>query len=244
MTLATHIAPVHCLPLLSHTPHTTHHLLQADCPEDVAAYIHRVGRTARYVSSGKGLVLLLPSERDAMLAQVGAEGLGRDDVAAWFRHCVCAAGHKRAIRRPRHGVADASGYWSLPASCNKVLLPLAPLATAVRVCSCCVLCLLCLQLEEAKVPMKQLKHNPAKVQPVTPALQALLSKDAELKVRGGGVRHAVLGCLAADSLLAACVGGQWPVGTHGAPSRAAAAGYPSALHPNCQQCFVGGTLLA
>ena len=31
------------------------------------------------------------------------------------------------------------------------------------------------QLEEAKVPVKQLKHNPAKVQPVTPALQALLA---------------------------------------------------------------------
>jgi hypothetical protein len=61
------------------------------------------------------------------------------------------------------------------------------------------------------VPMKQLKHNPAKVQPVTPALQALLSKDAELKVRGGGVRHAVLGCLAADSLLLHAWGasGQW-----------------------------------
>lgn len=43
-----------------------------------------------------------------------------------------------------------------------------------------------MQLEEAKVPIKQLKHNPAKVQPVTPALQALLSKDAELKVRGAG----------------------------------------------------------
>ncbi|PSC73011.1 DEAD-box ATP-dependent RNA helicase 32 [Micractinium conductrix] len=80
-------------------------VVQADCPEDVAAYIHRVGRTARYVSAGKGLLLLLPSEREGMLAQ----------------------------------------------------------------------------LEEAKVPVKQLKHNPAKVQPVTPALQALLSKDAELK---------------------------------------------------------------
>jgi hypothetical protein len=32
--------------------------------------------------------------------------------------------------------------------------------------------------------MKQLKHNPSKVQPITPALQALLSKDAVLKVRG------------------------------------------------------------
>ncbi len=27
-------------------------VLQVDCPEDVASYIHRVGRTARYVSGG------------------------------------------------------------------------------------------------------------------------------------------------------------------------------------------------
>ena len=25
-------------------------VLQVDCPEDVASYIHRVGRTARYIS--------------------------------------------------------------------------------------------------------------------------------------------------------------------------------------------------
>lgn len=49
---------------------------------------------------------------------------------------------------------------------------------------------LTLQLEEAKVPVKQLKHNPAKVQPVTPALQALLSKDQELKVRADAARRA------------------------------------------------------
>ena len=30
-------------------------VLQVDCPEDVAAYIHRVGRTARYVSGGSPL---------------------------------------------------------------------------------------------------------------------------------------------------------------------------------------------
>ena len=52
-------------------PRPAPHLpLQADCPEDTAAYIHRVGRTARYVSSGKGLLLLLPSEKEGMLAQV------------------------------------------------------------------------------------------------------------------------------------------------------------------------------
>ena len=33
-----------------------------DCPEDVAAYIHRVGRTARYLSGGKSVLFLMPSE--------------------------------------------------------------------------------------------------------------------------------------------------------------------------------------
>ena len=33
-----------------------------DCPEDVAAYIHRVGRTALYLSGGKSVLFLMPSE--------------------------------------------------------------------------------------------------------------------------------------------------------------------------------------
>jgi len=80
-------------------------VVQADCPEDVAAYIHRVGRTARYVNSGKGLLLLLPSEQEGMM--------------------------------------DA--------------------------------------LKEAKVQLKCLKYNKEKIQPVSPSLQALLSKDASVK---------------------------------------------------------------
>lgn len=32
-------------------------VLQLDCPEDAAAYIHRVGRTARYVSGDRHAVL-------------------------------------------------------------------------------------------------------------------------------------------------------------------------------------------
>ena len=80
-------------------------LQQMDCPEDVAAYIHRVGRTARYMASGHALLLLTPSEAPAMTQQ----------------------------------------------------------------------------LAQAKVPVKQLRHNPARVQPVGPALQALLSKSTELK---------------------------------------------------------------
>ncbi|KAL2913185.1 ATP-dependent RNA helicase dbp4 [Polyrhizophydium stewartii] len=42
-------------------------VVQVDCPEDAATYIHRVGRTARYESAGKALLLLLPSEKDGML---------------------------------------------------------------------------------------------------------------------------------------------------------------------------------
>lgn len=33
-------------------------VVQADCPEDVPSYIHRVGRTARYVSGAPELALV------------------------------------------------------------------------------------------------------------------------------------------------------------------------------------------
>jgi len=38
------------------------------------------------------------------------------------------------------------------------------------------------QLAEAKVPIKAIQINPDKTQPITPALQAILSKSQELKV--------------------------------------------------------------
>lgn len=45
-------------------------VLQFDCPEDADTYIHRVGRTARYKEGGEALLLLLPSEAEAMVAQL------------------------------------------------------------------------------------------------------------------------------------------------------------------------------
>lgn len=39
-----------------------HWVVQADCPEDSATYIHRAGRTARYCRGGESLLMLLPSE--------------------------------------------------------------------------------------------------------------------------------------------------------------------------------------
>jgi len=38
-------------------------VVQADAPEDMDMYIHRVGRTARYNAGGRSLLLLLPSEQ-------------------------------------------------------------------------------------------------------------------------------------------------------------------------------------
>ncbi|KFK27102.1 hypothetical protein AALP_AA8G334600 [Arabis alpina] len=37
-------------------------VIQVDCPEDVASYIHRVGRTARFNTKGNSLLFLTPSE--------------------------------------------------------------------------------------------------------------------------------------------------------------------------------------
>lgn len=47
--------------------------IQVDCPEDVAAYIHRVGRTARFTSEGNSLLFLLPSEREMLTKLQSAE---------------------------------------------------------------------------------------------------------------------------------------------------------------------------
>jgi ATP-dependent RNA helicase DDX10/DBP4 len=42
-------------------------VVQADAPEDKDTYIHRVGRTARYTSKGKSLLLVLPNEAEGFL---------------------------------------------------------------------------------------------------------------------------------------------------------------------------------
>lgn len=45
-------------------------VVQPDCPEDATTYIHRAGRTARYNKGGEALLVLLPSEEEAMLEQL------------------------------------------------------------------------------------------------------------------------------------------------------------------------------
>jgi len=79
-------------------------VLQMDCPEDVAQYIHRVGRTARFTAAGHALLYLTPGEQQ--MAQ---------------------------------------------------------------------------QLKESNIVVTPIKVNPNKLQTVTPAMQALISKSTELK---------------------------------------------------------------
>ncbi|KAL5730798.1 RNA helicase [Ranunculus cassubicifolius] len=45
-------------------------VVQVDCPENTAAYIHRVGRTARYHSGGRSVLFLMPSEEKRMLEKL------------------------------------------------------------------------------------------------------------------------------------------------------------------------------
>lgn len=58
-----------------------HWVLQMDMAEDVQTYVHRVGRTARFVSAGKALTFLDPSE-EAFLAQLEKSGISVKKVVA------------------------------------------------------------------------------------------------------------------------------------------------------------------
>ncbi|KAF8584632.1 DEAD-domain-containing protein [Ramaria rubella] len=57
-------------------------VLQLDAPEDADTYIHRVGRTARYESAGRGLLFLLPSEEDGMVNALKAKGVEIEQIKA------------------------------------------------------------------------------------------------------------------------------------------------------------------
>lgn len=57
--------------------------MQVDCPEDVASYIHRVGRTARYDSSGRSVLFLTPSE-EKMLDKLQAAKIPIKKLKVFF----------------------------------------------------------------------------------------------------------------------------------------------------------------
>ncbi|CAH2351786.1 ATP-dependent RNA helicase Dbp4p [[Candida] railenensis] len=50
-------------------------VIQVDCPEDSATYVHRVGRCARFGRKGKSMLMLLPSEEEAMLKKLESNNI-------------------------------------------------------------------------------------------------------------------------------------------------------------------------
>jgi ATP-dependent RNA helicase DDX10/DBP4 len=55
-------------------------VIQLDCPEDADTYIHRVGRTARFDAAGQALLFLLPSEKEAMQAELAKKKVPIEEV--------------------------------------------------------------------------------------------------------------------------------------------------------------------
>lgn len=51
-------------------------VIQVDCPEDAATYVHRVGRAARFGRQGRSLLMLLPSEEEGMLKRLDSSKIG------------------------------------------------------------------------------------------------------------------------------------------------------------------------
>lgn len=45
-------------------------VIQVDCPEDAATYVHRVGRAARFGRKGKSLLMLMPTEEEGFLKRL------------------------------------------------------------------------------------------------------------------------------------------------------------------------------
>jgi len=50
-------------------------VVQLDAPEDTSMYIHRVGRTARYNSGGRALLILLPAEERKIISDLNAANI-------------------------------------------------------------------------------------------------------------------------------------------------------------------------
>lgn len=50
-------------------------VVQLDCPEDVTQYIHRAGRSARNKTRGESLLVLMPSEEEAMIKELQEQNI-------------------------------------------------------------------------------------------------------------------------------------------------------------------------
>lgn len=65
-----------------------HWVVQLDCPEDATTYIHRVGRTARADRPGRSIMVLMPNEKDHMIAQLEKSKIQVDEIPTTEKHLM------------------------------------------------------------------------------------------------------------------------------------------------------------
>lgn len=55
-------------------------VIQMDCPDSANTYIHRAGRTARYEDNGESILVLMPSEEEAMVQNLAAKKIPLEKI--------------------------------------------------------------------------------------------------------------------------------------------------------------------
>jgi ATP-dependent RNA helicase DDX10/DBP4 len=76
-------------------------VIQLDAPEDTAMYIHRVGRTARYTSGGRALLVLMPSEEKKVISDLNAANVPIKKSTVNQKHTVSVASTAAALLAAR-----------------------------------------------------------------------------------------------------------------------------------------------
>lgn len=72
-------------------------VVQVDAPEDSAMYIHRVGRTARYNSGGRALLMLLPHEESHTNKQLEEKSIPIKKLTVNPKHKISVSSHAAAL---------------------------------------------------------------------------------------------------------------------------------------------------
>jgi ATP-dependent RNA helicase DDX10/DBP4 len=76
-------------------------VVQLDAPEDTAMYIHRVGRTARYNSGGRAMLMLMPSEERKIISDLNTANIPIKKSSVNKKHTVSVSSTAAALLAAR-----------------------------------------------------------------------------------------------------------------------------------------------
>ena len=72
-------------------------VFQLDAPEDTAMYIHRAGRTARYQSGGRALMLLMPTEEKPVVDKLETVGINLKKLSVNKKQYISVASQAASL---------------------------------------------------------------------------------------------------------------------------------------------------